>query len=88
MKKIMKFIVICVYVLQVYGDIDKSDGYERFFFYYSYQDDFFIGFQFRYFFSGVFMFFDFYSVEDRNRVKCVSGIEGMYLIMLLFFLSF
>ncbi|XP_062592168.1 D-glucuronyl C5-epimerase-like [Saccostrea cucullata] len=27
--------------------------------------------------SGVFMAFDQYSVEDRNRVKCVSGIEGV-----------
>ncbi|XP_052715629.1 D-glucuronyl C5-epimerase B-like isoform X1 [Crassostrea angulata] len=62
---------------EVYGDIDKSDGYERFSFHHSYQDDFPTGPQPRYSPSGVFMSFDLYSVEDRNRVKCVSGIEGV-----------
>ncbi|XP_052716124.1 D-glucuronyl C5-epimerase B-like [Crassostrea angulata] len=62
---------------EVYGSIETSDGYERFSFHHSYQDDFPTGPQPRYSPSGVFMSFDLYSVEDRNRVKCVSGIEGV-----------
>eukprot|EP00105_Crassostrea_gigas_P007962 XP_011422383.1 PREDICTED: D-glucuronyl C5-epimerase [Crassostrea gigas] len=62
---------------EVYGSIETSDGYERFSFHHSYQDDFPTGPQPKYSPSGVFMSFDLYSVEDRNRVKCVSGIEGV-----------
>ncbi|XP_061198385.1 D-glucuronyl C5-epimerase-like [Saccostrea echinata] len=62
---------------EVYGSIETSDGYERFSFHHSYQDDFPSGPQLKYNPSGVFMSFDQYSVEDRNRVKCVSGVEGV-----------
>nr|XP_022341393.1 D-glucuronyl C5-epimerase-like [Crassostrea virginica]XP_022341394.1 D-glucuronyl C5-epimerase-like [Crassostrea virginica]XP_022341395.1 D-glucuronyl C5-epimerase-like [Crassostrea virginica]XP_022341396.1 D-glucuronyl C5-epimerase-like [Crassostrea virginica]XP_022341397.1 D-glucuronyl C5-epimerase-like [Crassostrea virginica]XP_022341399.1 D-glucuronyl C5-epimerase-like [Crassostrea virginica]XP_022341400.1 D-glucuronyl C5-epimerase-like [Crassostrea virginica]XP_022341401.1 D-glucuron len=62
---------------EVYGSLETSDGYERFSFHHSYQDDFPTGPQPKYSPSGVFMSFDQYSVEDRNRVKCVSGIEGV-----------
>jgi len=62
---------------EVYGSIEKSDGYERFSFHHSYQDDFPTEPQPKYSPSGVFMSFDLYSVEDRNRVKCISGIEGV-----------
>ncbi|XP_061198387.1 D-glucuronyl C5-epimerase-like [Saccostrea echinata] len=62
---------------EVYGTLETSDGYERFSFHHSYQDTFPTGPQPKYQPSGVFMSFDQYSVEDRNRVKCVSGIEGV-----------
>ncbi|XP_048775492.1 D-glucuronyl C5-epimerase B-like [Ostrea edulis] len=62
---------------EVYGSLETSDGYERFSFHHSYQDDFPTDPQPKYSPSGVFMSFDLYSVEDRNRVKCVSGIEGV-----------
>ncbi|XP_062592162.1 D-glucuronyl C5-epimerase B-like [Saccostrea cucullata] len=62
---------------EVYGSLETSDGYERFSFHHSYQDDFPSGPAPKYSPSGVFMSFDLYNVEDRNRVKCVCGIEGV-----------
>jgi heparosan-N-sulfate-glucuronate 5-epimerase len=69
---------------QVYGYLETSDGYERFSFHHSYQDDFPTSPQPKYTPSGVFMSFDLYSVEDRNRVKCVSGIEGRKWVILIY----
>ncbi|XP_069110773.1 D-glucuronyl C5-epimerase-like [Argopecten irradians] len=60
---------------EVYGSINSYDGYDRFELQHSYsqihppQDS--------YSPDGVFMSFEFYNVEDRRRVKCISGIEGV-----------
>lgn len=79
-------------VFQVYGTVEETDGYERLEFHHSnsivhppratYTPD------------SVFMAFDHYNVENRDRVKCVTASEGgfmifftmyMYLLLVLFF---
>ncbi|KAL5014972.1 hypothetical protein ScPMuIL_009242 [Solemya velum] len=60
---------------EVYGSVETYDGFERFEFQHSYSsvyqpED-------RYTPAGVFMFFEFYNVEERTRVKCISGAEGV-----------
>ncbi|KAK3105288.1 hypothetical protein FSP39_021688 [Pinctada imbricata] len=60
---------------EVYGSVEQYDGYDRFEFQHSYSQVFPPGD--KYTPSGVFMSFEYYNVEDRNRVKCISGVEGV-----------
>ncbi|XP_061409539.1 D-glucuronyl C5-epimerase [Lethenteron reissneri] len=60
---------------EVYGKIVPYDGFERFEFSHSYskvynQQDLYKP-------DGVFMSFEGYNVEVRDRVKCISGVEGV-----------
>ena len=71
-------------ILQVYGSIEQYDGYDRFEFQHSYSQVFPPGD--KYTPDGVFMSFEYYNVEDRNRVKCISGVEGEFKSPLLNFL--
>lgn len=61
--------------LQVYGKIEDYDGYERFEWQHSYSKVF--PPKEKYSPDGVFMSFEHYNVEVRDRVKCISGMEGM-----------
>lgn len=60
---------------EVYGSIESYDGYERFEFHHSYSNvhpkpaEYSPG--------GAFMSFELSNVEDRNRVKCLSGQYGV-----------
>ncbi len=60
--------------LQVYGKIQEYDGYERFEWRHSYSRIYKP--MTKYTPQGLFMSFEHYNVEVRDRVKCISGIEG------------
>lgn len=60
---------------EVYGKIAQYDGYERFEFSHSYSKVYTPRGTYRP--DGVFMSFEGYNVEVRDRVKCISGIEGV-----------
>ncbi|XP_038623301.1 D-glucuronyl C5-epimerase isoform X2 [Tachyglossus aculeatus] len=59
----------------VYGRIAQYDGYERFEFSHSYSKVY--AQRAPYHPDGVFMSFEGYNVEVRDRVKCISGVEGV-----------
>lgn len=60
---------------EVYGSIESYDGYERFEFQHSYSKVHPIAEQYTP--GGIFMSFEFYNVEERNRVKCLTGQQGV-----------
>ncbi|NXA91697.1 GLCE epimerase, partial [Melanocharis versteri] len=60
---------------QVYGRIAQADGRERFEFSHSYSKVY--AQRAPYQPDGVFMSFEGYNVELRDRVKCISGVEGV-----------
>ncbi|NWV26554.1 GLCE epimerase, partial [Origma solitaria] len=60
---------------QVYGRIAQADGGERFEFSHSYSKVYAQRAPYRP--DGVFMSFEGYNVELRDRVKCISGVEGV-----------
>ncbi|NWY49088.1 GLCE epimerase, partial [Sylvia atricapilla] len=60
---------------QVYGRISQADGNERFEFSHSYSKVYAQRAPYRP--DGVFMSFEGYNVELRDRVKCISGVEGV-----------
>ncbi|MBN3318770.1 GLCE epimerase, partial [Atractosteus spatula] len=60
---------------EVYGKIAQYDGYDRFEFSHSYSKVY--AQREPYHPDGVFMSFEGYNVEVRDRVKCISGIEGV-----------
>ncbi|KFO38031.1 D-glucuronyl C5-epimerase [Fukomys damarensis] len=59
----------------VYGKVVQYDGYERFEFSHSYSKVY--AQRAPYHPDGVFMSFEGYNVEVRDRVKCISGVEGV-----------
>ncbi|XP_038670899.1 D-glucuronyl C5-epimerase-like [Scyliorhinus canicula] len=59
----------------VYGKIAQYDGYDRFEFSHSYSKVYTPRGTYRP--DGVFMSFEGYNVEVRDRVKCISGVEGV-----------
>lgn len=60
---------------EVYGKTVQYDGYDRFEFSHSYSKVY--AQREPYHPSGVFMSFEGYNVEVRDRVKCISGVEGV-----------
>ncbi|CAN9506585.1 unnamed protein product [Ophioblennius macclurei] len=60
---------------EVYGKTVQYDGYERFEFQHSYSKVY--AQREPYHPDGVFMSFEGYNVEVRDRVKCISGVEGV-----------
>lgn len=60
---------------EVYGKVIQYDGYERFEFQHSYSKVYTQ--REPYHPEGVFMSFEAYNVEVRDRVKCISGVEGV-----------
>ncbi|XP_075714470.1 D-glucuronyl C5-epimerase [Rhinoderma darwinii] len=60
---------------EVYGKIAPYDGFERFEFSHSYSKVY--AQRGPYHPDGVFMSFEGYNVEVRDRVKCISGVEGV-----------
>uniref|UniRef100_A0A1W7RAK8 heparosan-N-sulfate-glucuronate 5-epimerase n=1 Tax=Hadrurus spadix TaxID=141984 RepID=A0A1W7RAK8_9SCOR len=60
---------------EVYGRLVKHEGYDRFEWQHSYSKVYFP--KKKYDPHGVFLWFENYNVEVRDRVKCVSGIEGV-----------
>ncbi|KTF91257.1 hypothetical protein cypCar_00003491 [Cyprinus carpio] len=58
---------------EVYGKVVQYDGYDRFEFSHSYSKVY--AQREPYHPSGVFMSFEGYNVEVRDRVKCISGVE-------------
>lgn len=70
----LKTSILSIRLFQVYGSIESYDGYERFEFHHSYSNvhpkpaEYSPG--------GAFMSFELSNVEDRNRVKCLSGQYG------------
>ncbi|KAE8739430.1 hypothetical protein FOCC_FOCC015071 [Frankliniella occidentalis] len=60
---------------EVYGKLATYDGYERFEWSHSYSKVFYP--KGKYEPSGVFMYFENYNVEVRERVKCLSATEGV-----------
>ena len=63
-----------MFLLQVYGAIENSDGYERFVFSNSYSQVHQPPEVIRP--DGIFFSFVHYNVEIRKRVKCITAIEG------------
>nr|XP_003228610.1 PREDICTED: D-glucuronyl C5-epimerase [Anolis carolinensis]XP_008120483.1 PREDICTED: D-glucuronyl C5-epimerase [Anolis carolinensis] len=59
----------------VYGKVAQYDGYDRFEFSHSYSKVY--AQRGPYHPDGVFMSFEGYNVEVRDRVKCISGVEGV-----------
>ena len=59
---------------QVYGKVVEADGLERFEWKHSFSRVY--PPQGTYTPDGIFMSFEHYNVEFRDRVKCISGIEG------------
>lgn len=59
---------------EVYGKVAQYDGYDRFEFQHSYSKVYTQ--REPYHPDGVFMSFEGYNVEVRDRVKCISGVEG------------
>lgn len=62
---------------EVYGKVAQYDGYDRFEFQHSYSKVYTQ--REPYHPDGVFMSFEGYNVEVRDRVKCISGVEGKIL---------
>lgn len=60
---------------EVYGKLATYDGFERFEWSHSYSKVYYP--KGKYDPRGVFMYFENYNVEVRERVKCVSAIEGV-----------
>ncbi|XP_006032503.1 D-glucuronyl C5-epimerase isoform X2 [Alligator sinensis] len=60
---------------EVYGKVAQYDGYDRFEFSHSYSKVYTQ--RAPYHPDGVFMSFEGYNVEVRDRVKCISGVEGV-----------
>ncbi|XP_061671344.1 D-glucuronyl C5-epimerase B-like isoform X1 [Syngnathoides biaculeatus] len=60
---------------EVYGKVVQYDGYDRFEFQHSYSKVY--AQREPYNPNGVFMSFEGYNVEVRDRVKCISGVEGV-----------
>lgn len=60
---------------EVYGRLVKHNGYERFEWQHSYSKVYYP--QKKYDPHGVFLWFENYNVEVRDRVKLISGIEGV-----------
>ncbi|CAI9595865.1 unnamed protein product [Staurois parvus] len=60
---------------EIYGKIAQYDGFERFEFSHSYSKVY--AQRGPYHPDGVFMSFEGYNVEVRDRVKCISGVEGV-----------
>ncbi|CAF99885.1 unnamed protein product, partial [Tetraodon nigroviridis] len=60
---------------EVYGKVAQYDGYDRFEFQHSYSKVYTQ--REPYHPDGVFMSFEGYNVEVRDRVKCISGVEGV-----------
>lgn len=60
---------------EVYGKLATYDGYERFEWSHSYSKVYYP--KGKYDPRGVFMYFENYNVEVRDRVKCVSASEGV-----------
>ncbi|KAJ1179225.1 hypothetical protein NDU88_004461 [Pleurodeles waltl] len=60
---------------EVYGKIVQYDGFDRFEFSHSYSKIY--AQRGPYHPDGVFMSFEGYNVEVRDRVKCISGVEGV-----------
>ncbi|KAM4603103.1 D-glucuronyl C5-epimerase B isoform 1-T2 [Polymixia lowei] len=60
---------------EVYGKVVQYDGYDRFEFQHSYSKVYTQ--REPYHPDGVFMSFEGYNVEVRDRVKCISGVEGV-----------
>ncbi|XP_046389558.1 D-glucuronyl C5-epimerase B [Ischnura elegans] len=60
---------------EVYGKLATYDGYERFEWSHSYSKVYIP--KGKYDPRGVFMYFENYNVEVRDRVKCVSAIDGV-----------
>ncbi|XP_035376617.1 D-glucuronyl C5-epimerase B isoform X2 [Electrophorus electricus] len=60
---------------EVYGKVAQYDGFDRFEFSHSYSKVY--AQRGPYHPSGVFMSFEGYNVEVRDRVKCISGVEGV-----------
>ncbi|KAJ8417187.1 hypothetical protein AAFF_G00284140 [Aldrovandia affinis] len=60
---------------EVYGKVVQYDGYDRFEFSHSYSKVY--AQREPYHPDGVFMSFEGYNVEVRDRVKCISGVEGV-----------
>lgn len=60
---------------EVYGKLATYDGYERFEWSHSYSKVYYP--KSRYDPRGVFLYFENYNVEFRERVKCISAIEGV-----------
>lgn len=69
---------------EVYGKIAQYDGYDRFEFSHSYSKVYTQ--RAPYHPDGVFMSFEGYNVEVRDRVKCISGVEGLCQVLNDFFL--
>ena len=61
--------------MQIYGKLATYDGLERFEWLHSYSK--IVNPKGKYESHGVFMTFENYNVEVRERVKCVSGIDGV-----------
>ncbi|PSN38350.1 D-glucuronyl C5-epimerase [Blattella germanica] len=61
--------------IYVYGKLAAYDGYERFEWSHSYSKVYYP--KGKYDPRGVFMYFENYNVEVRDRVKCVSATEGV-----------
>lgn len=59
---------------EVYGKLASYDGLEKFEWSHSYSKVYRP--KARYDPRGVFMYFEKYNVEGRDRVKCLSAIEG------------
>lgn len=66
---------------EVYGKVMQYDGFDRLEFQHSYSKNFNQRESYRP--SGVFMSFEAYNVENRDRVKCVSGVEGKHLYVVI-----
>lgn len=64
---------------EVYGKVVKHSGIDRFNWQHSYSKVYFP--KQKYDPNHVFLWFENYNVEVRDRVKCISGIEGKLLIM-------
>ncbi|XP_041378437.1 D-glucuronyl C5-epimerase B-like [Gigantopelta aegis] len=60
---------------EVYGKLETGDGYEHLAF--SHVNSMVHPPRNTYSPSGIFMSFEFYHVEERDRVKCISGMEGV-----------
>ncbi|XP_039278701.1 D-glucuronyl C5-epimerase B [Nilaparvata lugens] len=60
---------------EVYGKLASYDGYERFEWSHSYANVYYP--KAKYDPRGVYMYFENYNVEVRDRVKCVSASEGV-----------
>ena len=62
----------------MYGKVSEYDGFNRFEWKHSYSQVYQP--QGRYTPEGIFMSFEHYNVEVRDRVKCISGIEGTCIV--------